>query len=109
MTQQDEDKAAAVVAQRVADIITRTGQGHVYQLLKGNRKQGYWPPGEVVENTGNQNHQWQRIAPKMSASCAVFPDNRGEAAKDGNYVFALWQPYSCCQRRGQTFLYSTDF
>ncbi len=109
VTQQDDNKAAAVVAQRVADIITRTGQGHVYQSLQGNRKQGYWPPGEAVENTGSQNHQWQRIAPKMSASCAVFPDNSGEAAKDGNYVFALWQPYSCCQRRGQTFLYSTDF
>lgn len=26
-----------------------------------------------------------------------------------NYAWALWQPYSCCKRRGQTFLSSTDF
>ncbi len=35
VSQTDDDKASAVVAQRVADIITRTGQPHVYQVLKG--------------------------------------------------------------------------
>ncbi|EEC8098651.1 TIGR03756 family integrating conjugative element protein, partial [Escherichia coli] len=24
-------------------------------------------------------------------------------------AFALWQPYSCCKKRGQTFLGSTNF
>ena len=109
VTQQDDHKAGAVVAQRVADIITRSGQLHVYQPLVGQRYPGYWPPDPVTENTGTQNHTWQRLVPSLSPSCAVFPDTGGQVAEDGNYAWTLWQPYSCCQRRGQTFLYSTDF
>ncbi|HDJ9279570.1 TPA: TraU family protein, partial [Escherichia coli] len=109
VTQQDGEKAAAVVAQRVADIITRTGQVHTYVPLKGNRRDGYWPPEAVTENTGTKNHQWQRLSPGLKNRCAVFPDEGGSQAQDGNYVWALWQPYSCCKRMGQKFLYSTTF
>lgn len=109
VTQQDGNKAAAVVAQRVADIMTRTGQMHTYVALKGNKRDGYWPPEPVTENTGTKNHKWQRLSPGLKNSCAVFPDQSGPEAKDGNYAWALWQPYSCCKRRGQTFLYSTNF
>lgn len=109
VSQVDDDKAAALVAQRVADIITRAGQPHVYQVLKGNRSDGYWPPEPVTENTGTKNHKWQRLAPTLSQSCAVFPDGEYAPAVDGSNAFALWQPYSCCQKRGQKFLYSTDF
>ncbi|EEJ6624621.1 TIGR03756 family integrating conjugative element protein [Salmonella enterica subsp. enterica] len=109
ITQQDDYKAGAVIAQRVADIITRSGQIHVYQPLVGNRSPGYWPPDPVTENTGTKNHKWQRLSPALSQSCAVFPDTGGHVAENGNYAWALWQPYSCCKRRGQTFLYSTDF
>ncbi|PYA94403.1 TraU family protein, partial [Serratia marcescens] len=90
-------------------IITRSGQPHVYQPLMGQRAEGYWPPGAVQENTGARNHQWQRLVSKLSTSCAVFPDDEHFPAADGNAVFALWQPYSCCQRRGQRFLPSSDF
>ncbi|RLM24771.1 integrating conjugative element protein [Brenneria alni] len=107
--QTDDDKASGVVAQRVADIITRTGQPHVYQPLTGNRSPGYWPPDPVTENTGTKNHKWQRLSPKLNTSCAVFPDGDYTVAEDGNEAYALWRPYSCCQRRGQTFLYSTNF
>lgn len=109
VSQTDDDKAAAVVAQRVADIITRTGQPHVYQLLKGNARAGYWPPEPVTENTGTQNHKWQRLAPGLSHACAVFPDGSDSAAENGNAAYALWQPYSCCQRRGQKFLGNSSF
>ncbi|WP_262947426.1 TIGR03756 family integrating conjugative element protein [Xenorhabdus indica] len=108
VNQTDDDKASAVVAQRVADIITRAGQPHVYQTLKGTRTDGYWPPESVTENTGTQNHQWQRLSPQLSSNCAVFPDGEHAAAINGNQAYALWQPYSCCQRRGQRFLSSTD-
>ncbi|EDA0956379.1 TIGR03756 family integrating conjugative element protein, partial [Salmonella enterica] len=107
--QQDDYKAGAVIAQRVADIITRSGQIHVYQPLVGHRSPGYWPPDPVTENTGMKNHKWQRLSPALSQSCAVFPDTGGHVAENGNYAWALWQPYSCCKRRGQTFLYSTNF
>ena len=74
VSQTNDDKASAVVAQRVADIITRVGQPHVYQVLQGNRHDGYWPPGEVTENIGTRNLKWQRLPPHMTQSCAVFPD-----------------------------------
>ncbi|MFF0977557.1 TraU family protein, partial [Proteus mirabilis] len=77
VTQQDGGKAAAVVAQRVADIITRTGQVHTYVPLKGHRRDGYWPPEAVTENTGTKNHQWQRLSPGLKNSCGVFPDESG--------------------------------
>ncbi|WP_420029282.1 TIGR03756 family integrating conjugative element protein [Serratia fonticola] len=111
VTQVHDYKAGALVAQRTADIITRSGQLHVYQPMVANRSDGYWPAGEVTENTGTANHKWQQLTPSLSSTCAVFPDG-GEAAsvaEDGNYAWTLWRPYSCCQRRGQTFLYSTDF
>ncbi|HBD1844099.1 TPA: TIGR03756 family integrating conjugative element protein [Salmonella enterica] len=109
VSQADDDKAAAVVAQRVADIITRVGQPHVYQPLKGNKRDGYWPPEPVTENTGTRNHKWQRLSPHLSQSCAVFPDGSYSAAENGNAAYALWQPYSCCKRRGQRLLGSTNF
>jgi integrating conjugative element protein (TIGR03756 family) len=107
VSQTDDDKASAVVAQRVADIITRAGQPHVYQVLKGNRHDGYWPPGEVTENTGTRNHKWQRLAPHMTQSCAVFPDGSHTAASDNNEAFAL-AALQLLQKRGQKFLGSTD-
>ncbi|AHG20650.2 conjugal transfer protein [Chania multitudinisentens RB-25] len=109
VTQVDDYKTAAVVAQRAADIITRTGQVHVYTPMTASKREGYWPPEPVTENTGTKNHKWQRLAPSISSSCAVFPDSSNPIATDGAYAWALWQPYSCCQKRGQTFLYSTDF
>lgn len=104
--QTDGDKASAVVAQRVADIITRTGEPHVYQPLVGHRRDGYWPPSPVLENDAGT-HTWQRLSPRLSQSCAIFPDGSHPAATDGSEAYALWQPYSCCKRRGQTFLGSS--
>jgi integrating conjugative element protein (TIGR03756 family) len=104
--QTDDDKASAVVAQRVADIITRSGEPHVYQPLVGTRRDGYWPPSPVLENDAST-HTWQRLSPHLSQSCAIFPDGSYPTAADGNEAYALWQPYSCCQRRGQTFLGSS--
>ncbi|MFW8217111.1 TraU family protein, partial [Klebsiella pneumoniae] len=108
VTQTDDYKAAAVTAQRAADIVTRPGQIHVYRTLKANASAGYWPPDPVTENTGTRNHKWQRLAPKVSMSCAAFPDRAFSYAEDGNYAWALWQPFACCKKRGQTFLFSTD-
>jgi integrating conjugative element protein (TIGR03756 family) len=104
--QTDDDKASAVIAQRVADIITRSGEPHVYQALVGQKRPGYWPPPPVLENDAST-HTWQRLSPRLTQSCAIFPDGSYPTAADGNESYALWQPYSCCQRRGQTFLGSS--
>lgn len=112
ITQTHDYKAAAVIAQRVADLVTRTGQPHLYTPLAASSRAGYWPPPPVIEGDGD-NHRWQMLIPKKSASCSVFPDGRAtdtyadKLAEDGAYAWTLWRPYKCCPRRGQTFLGST--
>ncbi|WP_025809877.1 TIGR03756 family integrating conjugative element protein [Pseudomonas chlororaphis] len=107
--QVDDHKASAVVAQRAGDIVTRRGQPHVYQPLLASKKQGYWPAGPLVESKASTG-KWQELTPRMSNTCTVFPNtNFLTQAKRGDYAWALWRPYSCCKRRGQKFLGSTDF
>ena len=105
----DDHKASAVVAQRAGDIVTRRGQLHVYQPLLANSRDGYWPAGALVENDASTG-KWQELTPRLSNTCAVFPHSEPlTQAQQGDYAWALWRPYSCCQRRGQTFLGSVDF
>ena len=103
-------KAGAVVAQRVADIVTRADQAHVYRRIAGSAGGGQWPPGEVVEGDPDT-HRWQPLAPR-TGSCAVFAaaaappvgavDPLGaDVSADGAYAWNLWRPYRCCARRGQ--------
>lgn len=107
--QADDYKAAAVIAQRAGNVITKRGQIHVYQPMLASPFPGYWPAGELVESdikTG----KWQELLPRMSKTCAVFPNSTPTMqASRGDYIWALWRPYSCCQRRGQVLLYSIDF
>ncbi|EEJ4192940.1 TIGR03756 family integrating conjugative element protein [Salmonella enterica subsp. diarizonae] len=112
LSQTHDYKAGAVIAQRVADLVTRNGQPHVYIPLTASSHDGYWPPDPVTEGDSN-NHQWQMLVPKKSASCAIFPDGSAtdsyadKLAEDGAYVWTLWRSYKCCPRRGQTFLGSS--
>jgi len=102
-------KAAAVMAQRTADIVTRESQPHIYWPLNPESEAGYWPPGPVEEGQ-EDTHKWQMLRPQMTQQCRVWPDRTasypyGERVSDeGDYVWALWRPYECCQRRGQQFL-----
>jgi integrating conjugative element protein (TIGR03756 family) len=105
--QSDDYKAAAVVAQRAGDVVTRRGQSHVYQPLLANAKDGYWPAGELIESDASTG-KWQELTPSLSNTCAVFPHGEPKVqAQQGDYAWALWRPYSCCERKGQVFLGST--
>lgn len=107
--QSDDYKAAAVIAQRAGDVVTRSGQVHVYQSLIAQPQDGYWPAGDLIEGDPTTG-KWQELTPTLSQTCAVFPNSGPQVqAVDGSYAWALWRPYSCCQREGQTFLGSTDF
>ncbi|MCW5706960.1 TIGR03756 family integrating conjugative element protein [Shinella sp.] len=107
--QTDDYKAGAVGAQRAGDIVTRRGQPHVYQPLLASPRDGYWPAGALVEGDARTG-KWQELTPRLSNTCAVFPHNAPRMqARKGDYAWSLWRPYSCCQRRGQVFLGSTDF
>ncbi len=104
----DDYKAGAVIAQRAGDIVTRRGQVHVYQPLLANARDGYWAAGALVEGDASTG-KWQELTPTLSHTCEVFPhDNAQVQAQQGDYAWALWRPYACCQRRGQVFLGSTD-
>jgi len=107
--QNDDYMTGAVVAQRAGDIVTRSGQIHVYQPLLADAEDGYWPAGELVE-TDAQTGKWQELTPTLSRTCAVFPHTNSRIqAQQGDYAWALWRPYSCCEREGQVFLGSVDF
>ncbi|MGY2227667.1 TIGR03756 family integrating conjugative element protein [Pseudomonas tolaasii] len=107
LVQPDDFKAAAVMAQRAGDVITRNGQPHVYVPLTPAKHDGYWPPGPIVENDAST-HKWQLLYPQTQSTCAIFPSDPVQSA-DGGYAWSLWRPYSCCKREGQTFLFSIDF
>lgn len=108
----DDYKAAAVVAQRAGDIVTRRGQVHVYHPLlplSPINTGGYWPAGELIESDESTG-KWQELVPRLSSTCAVFPNSDMHMqAIDGGYAWALWRPYRCCKREGQLFLFSVDF
>lgn len=114
VTQPHDYKAAAVIAQRIADIISRTGQLHVYYPATRRGGQGKWYPKEVKEGD-KKTHRWQMLSPKMEQSCSVFPDGNAtdsygdKVSPTENYSWALWRPYACCKREGQVFLGNTDW
>lgn len=107
--QVDDYKAAAVVAQRAGDVVTRSGQPHVYQPLLAEPSDGYWPAGALME-TDETTGKWQELTPTLQDRCAVFPHSDAQVqAPQGAYAWALWRPYACCERQGQIFLGSVDF
>ncbi|MCK0753552.1 TIGR03756 family integrating conjugative element protein [Chromohalobacter japonicus] len=112
INQNNDYKAGAVAAQRVADVVTRTGQPHVYNPLLSHHDEGYWPPDPVKEGD-RSTHRWQPLAPQKEDSCAVWPD-RGPMATyqdrrdgSGDNVWAMWRPITCCARRGEELLFDT--
>ena len=107
--QSEQPKSAAVVAQRVGDIITRDGEPHVYRSILGDPvfvedNKLTWSPGSLIENS-NEQGWWQPTSPNLE-QCLLFGENDtlsltgwggGRVAEDGNYIHALWRPYTCCE------------
>ena len=121
VTQTSPSKAAAVVAQRASDIVTRTYQPHVYTPVPSGPSMGsngmkVWEPAGIKEGdpkTGT----WQMLTPIKESSCSAFGTNDlastagwggGKVSKSGRYSWNLWRPYKCCEVKG-AFLYSVDF
>jgi integrating conjugative element protein (TIGR03756 family) len=99
--QTDDHKAGAVVAQRAGDVVTRRGQIHVYQPLLANARDGYWPAGALVEGDASTG-KWQELTPRPVARPARSSPATASLtqAQQGDYAWALWRPYACCERRG---------
>lgn len=129
LMQNDPYKASTVFAQRAADIVTDSSALHIYDFLgEEDSKDGWWPPGQVKEWTSEEG-KWQMLYPMAESECHIFGDEstKKEAPLDstnsqeqnydgyqhrrsenGNYAWQLWRPYSCCEKKGQVFLFSID-
>ena len=110
--QSEEPKAAALTAQRAGDIVTRRFQPHLYIPLTDPTPadQQVWPPGSLRENDASTG-TWQMLAPITDEDCQVFGVGEhldswanGRVDRQGDYVWTLWRPYQCCERKGQFFL-----
>ncbi len=109
LEQTHDYKAAAVMAQRAGDITTRSAQPHVYTRIGGREANGQkrWPPDALLE-TQEKTGKWQMLRPIQETSCYVFPDvddttmpsdpNGARHNPQGDYVWQLWRPYSCCKK-----------
>ena len=117
--QSAEPKAAALTAQRAGDIVTRSGQPHVYLPLTSlpSDDQRVWPPGALIEGDASTGY-WQMLSPKADSDCQVFGLNDlhapsgwggGRVDEQGDYVWNLWRPYQCCERLGQLFLFDINW
>lgn len=111
LVQPDDGKAGAVMAQRAADFVVRTGQPHVYMSISTAPQQGngWWPPGyyeDPLKEGDITTHKWQPLHPSVAA-CTVFPTDEVSPEQDeqGAYAYALWRPYRCCEPEG-AFLFS---
>jgi len=119
LIQAHDYKAAAVTAQRAANVITQRDQPHVYRPMVADPRDGYWPPGEAIEDSPDT-AQWQRLLPEPESECHLFAEINDLAAglsdpyaerlsEHGDYVWNLWRPYECCEAAGDILLFSIDF
>lgn len=107
--QTNDAKAAAVIAQRAADIVSHSQQPHIYEVLPLHCGQAC-SIDEVHEN--DPHTQWQMIYPQSETTAYVFGENDSDTAlpwksqaaqkSDGNYVWVLWRRYrGCIQGKGK--------
>ena len=116
LDQPSDAKNAAVIAQRAADIVTKSDQPHIYQELSHSC-------GEqcVIKDTkeNNADTQFQMIYPSVENKCVVFgkndtaspnPWHGQDAAKgNGNYAWLMWRHYHGCVQGVGKYLYSVDW
>ncbi len=99
---------AAVAAHRAAEIVTRTGQFHLYVPPSSDCGNRCWAPPEV-EAGNTDTHKFQMLYPVEDHSgyafggSATWADGRNVDSKEG-YVFALWRPYKCCRKAGDFYI-----
>lgn len=101
-------KASAVLAERMASIVGKSAQPHIYKKIEAANQGGF-----VYFETG-QTHKWQALYPMASSGCVTFGANDslslsswgdGQTSQEDGYAWNLWRRYSCCQRKG-VFLFS---
>jgi integrating conjugative element protein (TIGR03756 family) len=113
--QSHDYKAAAVTAQRTAEVVTAANVTNIRIPMKAPSGKGHFDSGLVIEGD-DETHKWQQLVPKGdSKQCRVFPDVSDIAkltdpfgnrlSEDGGYVHQLWRRYTCCHGSG-SLIYS---
>ncbi len=113
-THSDHYKASAVMAQRAASIVTeQSASGHIASYLgdKGDKRWVVYPK-EIKEWTSAEG-KWQMLSPIKDSGCAIFGEmsnnwnpssaiagEKSRRSKEGDYVYQLWRPIECCERKG---------
>lgn len=103
VVQQHPVKASAVLAERVASIIKKRAQPHIYKRLETSGNFKYF---SSIEDSDTR---WSMVYPRTTPSCVRFGENDslsllsfgdGRTSAVNGYVWNLWNKYDCCQRRG---------
>ncbi len=106
--QQDPVKAAAVLAQRVGDIISYRAQPHIYTALQLDSDPNYKFFGfQGIREHDPEHTLWQRVFPNPQRTCAVFGTDDSLAIAgfgDGHNlnkrgtVWNAWRRQDCCRK-----------
>lgn len=103
---------AAVAAHRATEIVTRNAQPHIYLPLTGDCDNRCWKPGPVNVNEGGDN-RFQMLVPWVEDSTRILNGPatwaNGKNITRESYMWTLWRRYSCCEKKGQAFLFKIDF
>lgn len=103
--QQDPVKGAAVLAQRVGDIISHRAQPHIYTPLQLDNHRGYRFFG--FQGIRERDTRWQRVYPNPQRSCEVFGRDDslsvvgfgdGHNLSSRGTVWNAWRRQECCSR-----------
>jgi integrating conjugative element protein (TIGR03756 family) len=118
VVQQHPVKGSAVLAQRVADIVGKGAQPHIYAPLQLE------PPGfkyfgfQGIREADENHTLWQRLHPSPSTECVAFGSNDslrptsygdGHNKTDRGMVWGMWRRQECCAKVTPIFLGSIPF
>ena len=109
-TQSSAPKSAGVIAQRAGDIVTRSGEPHLYNPISGGKifvkdKKFTWAPLKGLTENTNRYGWFQPTFPNIEPHCVVMGKNDlvsltdwggGRVSASGDYAYTLYRPYTCC-------------
>jgi len=103
IVQSDDVMASAVIAQRAVDIVTNSGQPHIYIPFDSTDVSMSSQNGKV-KTSGKANEKkdkWQQISPHTDSTCNSFGNNdltwtAGRDDGERRYGWAYWRQYECC-------------
>ncbi|MBW8833431.1 MAG: TraU family protein, partial [Burkholderiales bacterium] len=101
-------KGAAVLAQRVGDIISHPAQPHIYSMLQVDTNPNYRFFGFQGIKEHDESHTlWQRVFPSPQSQCAIFGSNDsfalmgfgdGQNMNNRGTVWNAWRKQDCCKK-----------